>query len=397
MGHRMLRSRTIGLSALLATGLGGTAWAQTADVSAEPPAVTLPTPGMTGPLLANPHPTSLDAGPLGKIYVTGVVSGIAQFQDNLGPGDKHGQADLSNGQVFIQKTDGFLQFFVQAGAYSLPDLGLPYIRASKATDGFYGPVPQAFVKLVPNEHFSIVAGKLPTLIGAEYTFSFENINIQRGLLWNQENAVNRGVQVNYSNGPLTLAASVNDGMYSNRLSWIWGSASYAIDKSNTVAFIASGNTSHTSKSTLATPLYQNNEQLYNLIYTHLTGPWTLQTYLQYTYVPKIPEIGANHSASTFGAAGYAVYAVNDNFKVAARAEYITSSGNATNGAPNLLYGPGSDAWSLTITPTYQRGIFFARAEASYVRARQITPGLALGPNGLDKTQSRVLIETGVLF
>jgi len=31
-----------------------------------------------------------------------------------------------------------------------------------------------------------MAAKLPTLIGAEYTFTFENMNIERGLLWNQE-------------------------------------------------------------------------------------------------------------------------------------------------------------------------------------------------------------------
>jgi len=52
---------------------------------------------------------------------------------------------------------------------------------------------------------------LPTLVGAEYTFSFENMNIERGLLWNQENAVNRGVQLNYAADPFTFAFSWNDG------------------------------------------------------------------------------------------------------------------------------------------------------------------------------------------
>ena len=59
-------------------------------------------------------------------------------------------------------------------------------------------MPQAFLKIVPTDNFSIQAGKLPTLIGAEYTFSFENFNIERGLLWNQEPAVSRGVQANYT-------------------------------------------------------------------------------------------------------------------------------------------------------------------------------------------------------
>jgi len=39
------------------------------------------------------------------------------------------------------------------------------------------------------------------------------------------------------------------------------------------------------------------------------------------------------------------YSVNDNVNVAGRAEYISSTGSLTNGAPSLLYGPGSSAWS----------------------------------------------------
>jgi hypothetical protein len=130
----------------------------------------------------------------------------------------------------------------------------PYINTQKATGDFYGPLPQAFIKFAPTDTFSISAGKLPTLIGAEYTFSFENMNIQRGLLWNQENAVNRGAQMNYTAGPLAFAFSWNDGFYSNRYTWLWGSAAYTIDNANTVSVIAGGNYAHTTKATLAKSL-----------------------------------------------------------------------------------------------------------------------------------------------
>src|SRR6266404_5679776 len=106
----------------------------------------VPYPAMSGPLNANPNPTKFDAGPLGKIYVTGAVTGLAQYQDHVVPGDDKTLADLSNGQVFIQKTDGPLQFFVQAGIYSLPDLGFPYVKATDTTKNLYGVVPQAFIK-----------------------------------------------------------------------------------------------------------------------------------------------------------------------------------------------------------------------------------------------------------
>ena len=173
---------------------------------AAPTAMTTPT--MVGPLAANPNPISFDAGPLGPVYMTGVVSALGLWQNNKFPGDQNSLASLSNGQFIFQKTDGLFQYFVQAGAYTLPALGTPYVNTPKATGDFYSALPQAFIKLAPTDTFSIQAGKLPTLIGAEYTFTFENMNIERGLLWNQENAVNRGVQLNYAADPLDLRVFV---------------------------------------------------------------------------------------------------------------------------------------------------------------------------------------------
>jgi len=258
-------------------------------------------------------------------------------------------------------------------------------------------MPQAFIKIAPNDSFSILAGKLPTLIGAEYTFSFENMNIQRGLLWNQENAVNRGVQVNYTLGPIALAASWNDGFYSTQFSWLWGSVAWTIDGSNAISFVGGGNLAKSNIATFATPLALNNEQIYNIIYTYTDGPLTIQPYFQYTSVPKIASIGILHSASTTGGALLVKYSFTDNFSLAGRVEYISSDGTVANGAPSLLYGPGSNAWSFTVTPTYQQGIYFIRGEYSYVSASSTTPGFAMGPNFTDKTENRLLVETGVIF
>ena len=52
-------------------------------------------------------------------------------QNNHVPGDDTKQAALSNGQVFIQKTDGWFQFYLQAGAYNIPDLGVPFVSTDK--------------------------------------------------------------------------------------------------------------------------------------------------------------------------------------------------------------------------------------------------------------------------
>lgn len=357
----------------------------------------LATPGMTGPLSANTNPTSIDAGPLGEVYVTGAVSGLVLSQDHPAPGDHESLADMSNGQVFIQKTDGPIQFFIQAGGYSLPSLGAAYLKSTDATKATYGVLPQAFIKFAPSANFNIMIGKLPTLIGAEYTFTFENMNINRGVLWNQENAVNRGVQANYAKGPLSVSVSWNDGFYSNRYNWASGLVSYAVSPHDTVAAVAMGNLGHTKKSTFATPLLQNNSQIYNLIWVHNSGPWTITPYLQYTRVPASTELAITKGASTLGGALFAKYAFTPEFSLAGRAEYISSSGSATNGAPSLLYGPGSKAWSLTLTPTYQNKIFFVRGELAYVKASDTTPGFALGPTFDDTSQTRAMIEAGILF
>ena len=64
---------------------------------------------LTGPLQWLP-PATFDAGPLGKLSVNGIVTGFAQFQNNSVPGDNDAQATLSNGEIFIQKADGKLQY-----------------------------------------------------------------------------------------------------------------------------------------------------------------------------------------------------------------------------------------------------------------------------------------------
>ena len=387
------------------------AWAQAtpapapAAAPAPPPAPeTSPVsqPAMSATLAGNVKPLKFDAGPVGTVYVTGVLSAMGQYESNFVLPDEHRwMSDLTNGQVVVQKVDGPIQFYAQGGAYSLPAVGAPYLRAGHATDDFFGGLPVWYLKYAPNDSFSVQAGNLPTLVGVEYTFTFENLNIERGLLWNQENAVNRGVQANYTKGPLALSVSWNDGFFSNRYSWVWGSATYTIDSSNSIAFIAGGSVNTETVSSIATPPLQNNQAIYNLYASHTSGPWTIIPALQYTSVPtdavnKVTGGVLNKSLDTFGGSLYAIYAMDGGYSVAGRAEYITTNGDKSDAA-SLLYGGGSDAWSFTITPTYQNKFFFARAEFSYVKISSGTPGAMLGPTLSSDSMTRVMLETGVIF
>ncbi len=379
------------------------------------PAPPVLLPAFAGPLTANPDPFNF-ATPFGKIYITGVLSGVAQTQDNVIVSpfftDKKSLADLTNAQIFIQKVDGPIQFYAQLGAYSLPALGTPYFRSLRATHDFFSYVPEAFLKIAPTDSFSFEIGALPTLIGAEYNFTFQNMNIDRGLLWNQETAVSKGIQFNYTLGPVALSASLNDGFDSNHYSWLSGSATYTINPQNSLAFIAEGNLQRTRVNTIVTPILQNNSQMYNLIYTYTNSPWTLEAYVQYTAVPALAAYtpanldpnfttAATTSGSTAGIGLFANYSFPTTSFLAGlslpiRLEYISSTGNATTG-PSLINGPGSKAYSATFTPTYQYKRFFVRGEVSYVKLQNGTAPLEFGPLGNKTSQTRFKLETGVIF
>ncbi|MBV8590836.1 MAG: outer membrane beta-barrel protein [Acetobacteraceae bacterium] len=363
--------------------------------AAAPAPAPVPMPAMAGPLTNNPAPFSLDAVPgisdiLGKVYVSGALSGMVMGQTNALniPGDRDGYMDLTNGTVTLQKTDGWFQWYVQAGAYAYPTLGAPYTPSSTNTAASFGSVPQGWAKVVLSDSLNVIAGELPTLIGDEFAFTYENMNVERGLLWAQEPLVSRGVQVNYANGPFSLSVSWNDGYYSNRYNEISGLVSYAFNGgADTLAVAAEGQLGHTAYGNAGSTLFQNNSSIYNLIWTHTSGNWTISPYFQYTNSDLL------HTDSTSGAL-LVSYAFNDFWKLAGRVEYVD-----TTGKTNILYGAGSNAFSFTITPTWQYKRFFIRPELSYVAAGSTNSKLApiFGPSGTATDQFRGLVETGILF
>ncbi|MGH9511989.1 MAG: outer membrane beta-barrel protein [Terriglobales bacterium] len=372
------------------TPASGTAAPVPAAAPAPAAPAPLPMPSMSGPLqTAVPHEVEG-----GKLAVTGILSGMAWTEGNHVAGDNSTHYDLSNAQIFVQKTSGWWQFYLQGGAYNLPAIGVPFLSTADTIKNIYGPFPQGYFELV-KKTFDVKIGALPTLIGAEYTFSFQNMNVERGLLWNQENAVNRGIQIDDVYKKLTLSLSWNDGFYSNRYTWFTGSATYAFNAANTLSFVGGGNAGAYAKNTLATPLFLNNEEIYNLIYTYTKGNWVVQPYLQITDVPTNASVGITQGAGTRSGALLLTYNFKHGFSLAERTEYIASTGGPT--AANLLYGPGSGAFGLTVTPTYRKDAFFLRGDIAIVHATSITPGDAFGPTGTSANQPRGVVEAGFMF
>ena len=276
-------------------------------------------------------------------------------------------------------------------------MGVSNSSAIDTTSQTYGFVPLAYAKVKLSDEFSLQGGQMPSLFSGERTFTFQNMNVEQGLLFNQDSNINKGVQIAYSKDGTVVTASLNDGFYSDRMTWLIGSVAYKIDDENRVSFSAGANLDRSSRDTAATPLLQNNSSIYNLTYGYKSGPWILSPYVQFTHVPRDVTLGIDESASTYGGALLASYSFTAQVSLAGRIEYIAQSGRRSTGATSLLYGPGSRAFSATITPTFQFDRYFVRPECSYVRAINSTAGLAFGKGGDRKRQGRFVLETGILF
>ena len=98
-------------------------------------------------------------------------------------------------------------------------------------------------------------------------------------------------------------------------------------------------------------------------------------------MPTDLAIGVGQGADTRGGAVLVNYNFKHGISLAGRGEYLSSTGNASDGEVNLMFGPGSGGWSITLTPTYQKNGFFARADLSWAQAVSYTPGDAFGRQG----------------
>jgi hypothetical protein len=138
--------------------------------------------------------------------------------------------------------------------------------------------------------------------------------------------------------------------------------------------------------------------MHAVIYTYTKGPWIVSPYFQYSKLPTNAKVLVPTGTSATGGALNVSYAFKSGFSLPVRGEYLTSSGNATDGSFNLLgFGAGSAGTTFTATPTYQKGGFFARADLAYVHASNFTTGDVFGKAGTDPSQFRVVGEFGFIF
>lgn len=331
-----------------------------------------------------------------SLAVTSGVNATGSFDSGNGH-DRATRANVSNAFVLLSKPQGTFQFALQGGAYSIPVVGVggnKTIQTNANTD-LYGPLPLAYVEYAPSSSFNVSAGVLATLTGAESTYTYLNWNIQRGSVWNVENAVSRGFRAAFSSGKLTATLGANDGFYSGRFGAAEGSLTFAPDATDSILFVALVPNSRTPGNPTASVA---NKELLNLVYTRTRGNLQIAPYILYARSPAASSLGYNGPESAFGGAFLANWTLSSHFTTAFRYETLHNSstvGDPSANADLVGYGPGSGVNTYTITPGWSNGHAFARMDLSSVRVTSSAPGVAFGDHGTQRNQFRTMFEIGV--
>lgn len=361
--------------------------------------------------MASPVPSPLPSSTslaLGQLTIDGVASYYAALTsgvnasgafDTATGADLTSRADVSNAFLIVNKNSGTFRYGFAAGAYNIPVVGFALNKTleNNANTNLYGAVPSVYVEYAPTSTFNLEAGKLATFTGQESTYTYENPNIQRGIIWEIETAVSRGVRANFTGSKFNGALEVNDGFYSGNRLGLEGQITNAPSSSTTLEFVfVVPNSSAPGNATASIA----NKRLYNPLLTYTTGKWTFSPYLLFVDSPASKALGYTADEHAFGAVFNAAYALSSTWSLPLRIEYGNNGSTKTDMSPNanlLGYGPGSNAWTYTLTPTYRRGIFFARAEESAIHVSNFAPGTVFGTTGNKPDQFRTVVETGLQF
>ncbi len=329
----------------------------------------------------------------GSAQFSMALSGLGSFEKFQNTGKEN--YSLSNAQLIVQGRANLLQYYIQAGKYLMPGLGEGI--SSSAAYSPYGEIPHAYLSYELNTHWSLMVGKLLSMPGYENPFTYQNQNIQRGLLERHNNTISRGVQFNYRDGSNSFFTTLNDGFYSGDYKWGGVGGSFAQDSNNTTTLMWGGPLQGVPVQTFVTPVLQNNAQIFNVIHSLSLGQWSFTPYFQYTYIPAHAVSALPSPISTNGVASII------NYKVPADINFLGLSGQvhiplrlerlyiSTNALlTDIESQTFSNANSVTITPTLQAGIYYLRAEASHLSSAN--PLFMRGAS-----QNRFLIEFGILY
>lgn len=265
--------------------------------------------------------------------------------------------DIGSGLVTANATFGDWKISATAGDYGFPALGFALTPDTQpgTNEQLYTALPLASLTYTVNSHLSLAAGKFAALLGQESPFTFQNINIERGVGWSMEPAISRGVQLAYTNGPLTMTLQDNDGYYSGRNRAFEGLLSWAPTAQSTwqfAAIVSPRDTPPNPTTTIA------NKSEYDFMYTYKTGKLQFLPYFLYVYSPTSAVLGYTNSEYAAAAVAMGTWTFSPQLSVAARYENAWNGSSTADVSPNadlIGFGAGSKVQTFTVTPALHFG------------------------------------------
>ncbi|NPB05167.1 MAG: outer membrane beta-barrel protein [Aquificae bacterium] len=244
-------------------------------------------------------------------------------------------------------------------------------------------VDQAYVELMLGK-VSVLAGRILTNIGGEAPYTWQNVNIQRGLVWNGEPVFYNGFRISFDAAPFGFYFGVNDRDTAD--------GKFAVEAG------ISGSWSELKTDWSFNVLYpdkadENNARVFNLT-TNFGGlefaPITF--YADYLNVPT-----DQGDRNAWGFALLTDLTITEKTSMGFRVERVIQE----DGVDAYGIGCGNDAWTVTLTPKYAFNRYlYLRAEASYVSLDDPAFVKKYYPDGTaayDDSEWRFGAEVGFVF
>lgn len=284
-------------------------------------------------------------------------------------------ADVGSALLNVTANAGNLHATATAGAYSFPVAGFPLLpdNAPGANVMLYSPLPVAALTYDFNSHLSVAAGKFAALLGQESPFTYQNINVQRGIAWSMEPTISRGIQLAYTNGPWSTVLQENDAYYSGANRAFEGLISWSASANTNLQFAAIITGANVPPNPTTTV---GNKAEYDLMYTRTIGRLELLPYFLWVHSPASNALGYARANDATAAVVLAAWTFSPQWSAAFRyeaARNASSSSDMSANADLVGFGAGSSASSETLTPTYHLGNGgVLRLEYSHVSATGLT-------------------------
>jgi hypothetical protein len=242
---------------------------------------------------------------------------------------------------------------------------------------------QAFLQYATG-NLTVMAGKFVTLAGAEVINPTLNTNFSRSLLFfDSEPLTHTGIRSAYVMGDFTLTAGLNNGW--NATSTSYGSKTGELSVAYAPAsklFAVSANAYFGKARAFDTDgvlLYEGEKTLIDLVGTYnVNSALSIVLNFDWDQQQNVPDVdGVLRDASWNAAALYVNYAINDQFRVSVRGEYLDDRNGFVSGAHQTLK-------EGTITFGYSPlKNFELRAEVRYDKSGAGTPTFFRGQQALN--------------